>query len=191
MILQLGDYQTEERLLDPLLASVENSTTLVLSPEDVWRFRIRTVEEFRKFRNLRGGGVSHLVLVGHGSMRGLIFGDSIVEPKEFISVLQEPAITQQAPVIISLCCKSGNGIVGKAISSSPSCRSFIGPSGSIHASNAALFYQSFLVHNLLEGNDSEKAYQLSRVFTPGVTEFNLWRKSVLAEKLSRKKVLGY
>jgi|APMed6443717190_1056831.scaffolds.fasta_scaffold110265_2 hypothetical protein len=188
LIIQLGDFDTEELLLEPLFEAITHTTSLVLMSEYVWKRRVRSLAEFSKFWQEFSGVLSHLVLVGHGSKNGLIFGEKEEGSSEFISVLNSSSTVGQAPIIISLCCKSGNGIFGKAVSGSQKCRAFIGPSGSIHAANAALFYQLFLSHSLIDGRTNEKAYQLARVFTPGVTEFNMWKKTNLTQKPSRKKV---
>lgn len=191
LIVQVGDFDTEKFLLDPLHTAIVTTTELVLKPDNVWSCHIRSIAEFRKFWVRQNAIISHLVIVGHGSQKGLIFGDEVVDAKEFIEALSIPESQGQAPIIISLACKSGNTIFGKSVSGSGSCRAFIGPSGTIHASNAALFYQSFLSHNLLEGRTNEKAYQKARVFTPGVTEFNMWQKTKLVHKPNRIEVLGY
>jgi hypothetical protein len=83
LIVQLGDFKTENQLLEPLLLSVEVNTGLVLMPEFVWKCRVRSIEEFQTFWGKYAGGVSHLVLTGHGATEGLIFGSEIVESKKF------------------------------------------------------------------------------------------------------------
>lgn len=190
-ILQIGDFSTEIELLEPLHSAITDLTKLVLMPEFVWKYRVRSLEEFRFLWKQQAGAVSHLVLIGHGDKSNLLFGNDKVSAKDFLDAFAIEETKGQAPVIISLCCNSGNGLFGKNVSASPSCKTFIGPSGSIHVSNAALFYQSFLSHSLIDGRDKKKAYQLSRVFTPGVTEFNMWNKTQIATKPSRKNVLGH
>jgi len=190
-ILQIGDFSTEIELLEPLHSAITDLTKLVLMPEFVWKYRVRSLEEFRFLWKQQAGMVSHLVLIGHGDKSNLLFGNDKVSAKDFLDAFAIQETQGQAPVIISLCCNSGNGLFGKKVSASLSCKTFIGPSGSIHVSNAALFYQSFLSHSLIDGQQKEKAYQLSRVFTPGVTEFNMWNKTRLATKPSRKDVLGH
>lgn len=190
LVVQLGDFDTEVNLLEPLHSAICATTALVLMPEYVWKIRIRSLDEFKHFWDKQAALVSHLILVGNGSKTGLTFGNQNVRATAFNQILDGPQNDGQAPLIVSLCCNSGNGVFGKAVSGSPSCRAFIGPSGPIHVANAALFYQSLVSHSLIDGRSSQIAYQRSRVFTPGVTEFNMWRKTKLVHKPSRKEVLG-
>ena len=189
LIVQVGDFETETSILEPLHNAICATTALVLMPEYVTKLRVRSLTEFERFWKKSAKLISHLVLVGHGSKTGLKFGDTIVEPTDFNNAIQSPSNIGQAPHIISLCCNSGNGTVGKQISASPACRSFVGPSGPIHVANAALFYQSFVSHSLIDGRTTKWAYQRSRVFTPGVIEFNCWVKTKLTHKPSRKDIL--
>jgi hypothetical protein len=189
LILQLGDFDTEDYLLEPSFRALSHISSLVLLPEYVWARRVRSLEEMETFWERSIGVVSHLVLVGHGGKASLTFGRKSVGVDEFCSVLGRDSVDGEAPLVISLCCKSGSGLFGKEVSGNPTCRAFIGPSGAIHAANSALFYQSFLSHSLVDGRTIEKAYQLARVFTPGVTEFNMWQKTKLVHKPSRRELL--
>jgi hypothetical protein len=151
--------------------------------------KIRSIDELKEFWVQENNAISHLILIGHGTKDGLIFGrDTIVNAGLLIASLQNDNGKNQGVQIISLCCKSGNGIVGKKISSAPFCQSFIGPAFSIHSADAALFCQAFLNYQLLYGLTDKRAYDYARLSTPGRIEFNLWSKAKLYSKKSKPKI---
>ncbi len=191
LIVQIGDFITEESLLDPLYDSIFQYSSLLIMLENIRKVKIRSLAEFVYFWKLFGVLTSHIVLIGHGESGKLIFGDDDkVSAREIIEGMQVKNSAGQSVLFISLCCKSGKADFGKIVSRAPLCQAFIGPSEVVHAANASQFYQTLMAYQLLYGRTIQTAYQYARVFTPGVTEFNMWMDGKLVEKINKKKVLG-
>jgi hypothetical protein len=187
---KIGDFSTEEYLLNKLLTIVREYLSIIVMPEYIQYIEIRSLDELKEFWNIQNNGISHLILIGHGTANGFIFGhDSIVTARELIMALQNNNGRNQSVQIISLCCKSGNGNIGKKISGAPFCQSFIGPAFSIHSANAALFCQAFLNYQLLYGYTDKKAYDYARLSMPGKIEFNFWSKTRLRTKKSKLQIV--
>ena len=191
LIVQIGDFQTEETLLVPLRKSILQFTRLLLTDDYIKCVSIRSIEEFTFYWAQEHALTSHLILIGHGRADAILFGNNCwVSAVDFRSSLNVDGAIGEAKQVVSLCCKTGGGNFGKIISSSQICEIFLGPSGSIHASSASLFYQSYLAYHLLSGYSTSRAYDYARIATPGVAEFNLWRKTKLHSKKSKKDVLA-
>lgn len=191
LIVQIGDFVTEDSLLEPLHDSVFKYTNLLLVSGDIWNIKVRSLKELSYYWNQLHGIISHIVLIGHGNTNSLIFGENtVVSAKELNQTLQLSSEIEQDIQIISLCCHTGNGNFGKVVSDAPFCQAFIGPSDSIHAVNSSQFYQTFMTYQMLYGYTSKRAYQYARVFTPGATDFNMWVKTKPVNKPIRKDVIG-
>ncbi|KIE86988.1 hypothetical protein SD67_00025 [Acinetobacter pittii] len=189
LIIQIGDMETEETLLNPLRKSILQFTRLLLSDDYIRCISIRTLEEFKFFWEKEQALMSHIVLIGHGSANSIRFGGNDIKVKEIKKIMSGTTVGE-AKQIISLCCKTGGAWFGKVISGQVFSEIFIGPSGSVHAANASQFYQSYMTYNLLSGYNTEVAYDYARVSNPGVSEFNLWRKTKLHKKRSKQKIFG-
>lgn len=190
-IVQIGDHVTEETLLVPLSTSISQYTRLLLGDDYIRRIAVRSIAEFKYYWQREHALMSHIVLIGHGSANSMLFGeDTWVTASEFKEAIKVDGDIGEAKQIISLCCKTGGGNFGRPVSAGRMCEVFIGPSGTIHAASASQFYQSFMAYHLLHGYSTNRAYDYARVATPGVTEFNLWRKTKLHPKRSKIEVFS-
>jgi hypothetical protein len=181
LIVQIGDFESEDMLLDPLFDIVVSYTNILLMSENVRKIRVRSMKEFQIFWERLSPIVSNVVIIGHGSIDGLIFGNENITAKHFIDLLESGKNIKQAVQIISLCCKSGNGNFGKRVSGIPFCQSFIGPADNIHACNATIFYQTFINYQMLYGKSDRDSYLFAKAATPGNTKFNMWVKTKLQQ----------
>lgn len=189
LIVTIGDYSTEETLLKPLTKSILQYSRLLCSDDCIKTIFVRSLKELEYYWKLEHSIVSHLVLVGHGEKNALLFGGDWVNPNDLNKILDGVGKIVEGKQIISLCCKTGSAEFGSVISSKQICEIFVGPSGSVHAAYASQFYQTFMVLQLLNGYSVTKSYDWARIATPGLTEFNLWRKTVLGAKPNKKQVL--
>jgi len=189
-IIQIGDMETEESLLDPLRKSILQFTRLLLSDDYIRCISIRSIEEFKFFWEKEQALMSHIVFIGHGSANSIFFGRNEINVKDIKKIISSNGRVEEAKQIISLCCKTGGAWFGKVLSGERVSEVFIGPSGSVHAANASQFYQSYMTYNLLSGYSTEVAYDYARVSNPGLSEFNLWRKTKPHKKRSKKDVFN-
>lgn len=190
-IVQIGDHVTEETLLVPLKKSILQYTRLLLRDDYIRSVSVRSLAEFKYYWQREHALMSHIILIGHGSANSILFGENTwVSASEFKEALRIDGTIGEAKQVISLCCKTGGGNFGKPVSAGRMCEIFIGPSGTVHASSASQFYQSFMAYNFLHGFSSSRAYDYARVATPGVTEFNLWRKTQIHKKKSKMQVFS-
>ena len=190
-IVQIGDYHTEDTLLVPLRKSILHYSRLILTDDYIKCVSIRNTNELRYFWEQNHALMSHLILIAHGKSDSILFGkNNWVNAKELLSVLKVEDEIGEAKQIISLCCKTGGVKFGKVISGSQLCELFIGPSGLIHGANASQFYQTYLSYHFIHGYSPDRAYDYARVAMPGLTEFNLWRKTRMAIKMSKKEIFS-
>jgi len=191
LIVQIGDFQTEQTLLVPLRKSILQYTRLILTDDYIKCVSIRSIDEFIYYWHKNHALISHLVLIGHGRPDAILFGENNWIPAlDFRSKLSVDGPIGEAKQIISLCCKTGGGNFGKPVSAAQICEIFLGPSGNIHASSASLFYQSYLAYHLVNGYTSDRAYDYARIANPGAVEFNLWKERKLRDKKRKKELLG-
>lgn len=178
LILEIGDYKTEETLLTPLKKSILQFTRLLLSDDYIKNYTIRTTEEFKHIWGTVHSVTSHLILVGHGDANSILFGEkTAVRASEFIDLLKTEQNVGEAKQVISLCCKTGSKTFGGAVSGDPNVESFIGPTSSVHGANASQFCQSYLAYLFLLGYKSSTAYEYAKASNPGASDFSFWRKT--------------
>lgn len=178
LLIEIGDYKTEDTLLSPLKKSLLQFARLLLSDDFIKSYTIRTTEEFRHIWSAVHVVTSHVILVGHGSADAILFGlGTQVSASEFVGLLRTEQNVGEAKQVISLCCKTGSKTFGGAVSGDPNVESFIGPTGSVHGANASQFCQSFLAYLFLQGYKSSTAYEYAKVSNPGTSEFTLWQKT--------------
>lgn len=175
-IVRIGDFATEDVLLDPLLKSVLQFTRLLLPDEYVRAIEVRSSDELQHFWSRDSGAYSHVILIGHGGPNGLQFGSQWVPAKDVAETFAADAIRR---TFVSLCCATGKASFGRAFSASPCCGSLVAPFHSVHGAVASQFCQSFLTHHLLEGVTTAVAYNRAHPSTPGGTIFRLWRNGAM------------
>ncbi len=103
LIIEIGDYKTEETLLTPLKKSILQFARLLLSDDYIMNYTIRTASELKYIWGDKHALISHLILVGHGDANSLLFGeDTIVKADELIQLLSTEQHVGEAKQIISL-----------------------------------------------------------------------------------------
>jgi hypothetical protein len=149
VVLRLGEMATETTLLDPLAKSVLQYLRLLIPDDAVTSLHVRTASEIRHFMADRGAGVSHVVVVGHGSPTALkLMGNDA--------------------------CSTGRTTFGRTISSSDSCSEFVAPIAAAHGASASLFVQYLLHSHLLHGHEFHTSAKQANSSTEGTT-FHHWR----------------
>lgn len=180
LIIEIGDYNTETTLLEPLKKSILQFTRLLLSDDYIQNYTIRTPGELKHIWTTQHAVTSHVILIGHGDAHSLLFGEDIkVEARDLIQLLSTEQDVGEAKQIISLCCKTGSKTFGGTVSGNPNIESFIGPVSSVHGATASQFYQSYLTYLFLQGYKSSTAYEYAKVANPGTSDFAFWRKTQL------------
>lgn len=122
---------------------------------------------------IRSPALSHVVLIGHGSDTGILFGTSMRSASE---VGQTIAQTPHAKVFLSLCCHTGRASFAKVFSAFPACDALIAPFNSVHGAVASQFCQTFFASNLLAGKTTKVAFKSTRNSVPGNDVLKLWQK---------------
>ncbi|WP_157835129.1 hypothetical protein [Xanthomonas sp. SHU 199] len=178
LIIEIGDYKTEETLLAPLKKSILQFTRLLLSDDYIKNYTIRTPGELKHIWTALHAVTSHLILIGHGDSQSLLFGeDTTVKAGDLIQILSTENGIGEAKQVISLCCKTGSKTFGGSVSGNPNIESFIGPVGSVHGATASQFCQSYLTYLFLQGYRSSTAYEYAKAANPGTSDFVFWRKT--------------
>ena len=112
LILNIGDFQTEATLLDPLAKSVLQYSRLLFDDSYVKHYKVRTLEELKYLWAKEHNVYTHIVMIGHGCKNGFIFNDKIVSVQELKSIFDAPS-KLHPKVFISLCCKTGKKSVAE------------------------------------------------------------------------------
>lgn len=181
IIISIGDFETEETLINPLSKSVLQYGRLLLPDDIVRHVRVRSVAELKTIWNQNHAVYSHVVFIGHGSPDGIKFGVDGWVSAEKINTEVIRIWGGSKKTIISLCCKTGYKSFGGTVSSYPQCSFFIGPFHSVHGAVASQFCQTFLAHHLLEGKTVVVAFKKARESVAGSASFRLWAANQLKE----------
>jgi hypothetical protein len=179
LILNFGDFESEEALLDPLAHSVYQFCRLLASDGYVRSYKLRSIAELTAIWQIEQTGYSHIILIGHGNGTGLKFG---VDNWIMVDRLETPftrAAGGVSKIFLSLSCQSGYKSFGGRFSEFPICADFIGPFHPVHGAIASQFTQTFLSYHLLEGETVRVAHRHARESVPGSTSFRLWRGGTL------------
>lgn len=178
LILNVGDFQSEMTLLDPLAKSVAQFCRLLVGDDYIKSLRIRSLEELRTFWTRHQAAYSHVIWIGHGANSGIKFAVGGWKSAENISdALQVRGAPRKT--YISLCCKTGYQSFGGQMSSATICRDFIGPFHAVQGATASQFCQTFLISHFLEGATAKVAFKHARNLVPGSASFRLWRSGTL------------
>lgn len=177
LILRIGDFQTEDAFLDPMMKSILQYLRMLLTDTYVRRFEVRSFEELQKFWRNNNGSFSHVLIVGHGSPDGIVFGvDGLVTASRLVEVLSES--DGSSTVFISIACETGKGEMARMLSSINSCAGFVGPYDTVHGADASLFAQTFLSLHFLSGLTLKVAAKRSYEALSRCT-FRLWQNGKL------------
>lgn len=174
LIVRIGDFASEQSLLDPLTSSVEQFCRLLIPDDQLKAVRLRTWDELKWIIGQYHTAYTHWILIGHGGSGTLLFGNN--NPVQVVDLRTElEAQSVQARFILSLCCHTGEAAFAKNLSQSQSCKSLVAPKGAIHGASACQFAQSFLGYHFLEGKTTTVAFKKARTQTPGGAVFRHWQ----------------
>lgn len=178
LVINIGDFETEHILLDPLAKSVGQFCRLLVPDDQIRQVRVRSLEELKIVWKKEQAVYSHIVWIAHGNNEGMKFG---VDGWVSAGVIEETLKVYNAPkkIYISLCCQTGYQACGSVLSKSTICSHFIGPFHSVAGAAASQFCQSFLAYHLLDGKTVGVAFKHARENVPGGGSFRLWQAGKL------------
>ena len=176
-VVTIGDFSTEELLLNPLAKSVLQFSRLLLDDASVTAIRVRAIGELGAWWSINHAAYSHIVLIGHGSPNDILFayGGSRTPGDFQRRVLSN---NQDKKTFISLCCETGKTSFSRKFSSIPACGYLIAPFHSIHGAVASQFFQTYMCWHLLHGKTTKVAFNKAAATVPGTDIFRLWKDGV-------------
>lgn len=179
LIIQIGDFKSENTLLNPLSKTILQYCRLLISDDDFVHFeKCRTLTEFRFIWQTHANNYQHIVLIGHGTNDSLIFGMEVyIHAGVIRSIIS--AHTDSPKSIISLCCKTGQSRFAKVISGCDKVESLIAPFQNIHGVVASHFIQTYLANHLLNGMTDKAAFNRTIATIPGHATFRFWERGKL------------
>lgn len=197
LLVQLGDFDSEVVLLDPLKSTLGNFCRL-LSPHIFFKeVTVRSKHELAALWVRVHDQVSHVIVAGHGDTDCVVFGvDGEVTGEDFAKIFEDPLTllgsmpSQGKPgpfsskVFVSLCCKTGRASFAGSFSKRPVCSALIAPMQSVHAALASQFAQNLFAHHFVDGRSIKVALKRSRNATPRGLHFREWRKGKIVSMKS-------
>jgi hypothetical protein len=177
-IVSIGDFYTEDTLIFPLAKSVLQFIRLLLSDDHISSVRVRAIGELNEWWKKNHAAYTHIILIGHGSSTGLIFG---VGGERNAATFQRRLGQHgsSAKIFLSLCCETGRRPFASEFSSLPLCGTLIAPHQSIHGAVASQFLQTFLSRHLLKAESTTIAFKHANAAIPGKENFRLWQAGKL------------
>lgn len=173
LIINIGDFSTEETLLNPLAKSILQFSKLLLDDDCIALIRVRSIGELSAWWRLNQGLYSHVVIIGHGSPNSIFFGHGGSKtPDDFKECFYSEDLTKKA--FICLCCETGRNSFARSFSIIPACAHFIAPYHSIHGSVASQFYQTLMCWHLLDGRSIKIAFNKAQRSIPSKNIFRSW-----------------
>lgn len=178
LILNIGDFNTERNLLDPMAKSVKQFCWLLVPDDQFESVRIRSLEELKVYWQNNQAAYSHVIWIGHGNKTSLNFA---VGGWINAETLKEELRVHGAPkkTYVSLCCKTGYQSIGAVMSKAPICENFLAPFHSVEGAVASQFCQTFLTSHILHGKSAGVAFNHASKSVPGRTSFRLWNSGKL------------
>lgn len=178
-IIRIGDFATENTLLNPLTKSVSQYCRLIIEDSAMTIVQLRAMAELAEWWRLNAAAFSHVIFIGHGSRDGIGFGiGGTRKADDFNRRLISRGMGKK--VFISLCCETGNEPFVKEFSRLTICESLIAPAAKLHGALASQFTQTFLAWTLLNGKTTTVAFKQAINAVPAKHEFKLWRNGALA-----------
>jgi hypothetical protein len=178
LVVNVGDFETEDSLLDPLAKSMTQFFRLLVPDDQVRHVRVRSLAELGRWWTINQGAYSHVVWIGHGSRTAVKFGvDGWIEADQLVATLRVPGTFPKT--YVSLGCRTGYRSFGATISRSAGCASFIAPFNDVPGAIASQFCQTFFANHWIEGRTVGVAFRDARRSVPGSTSFRLWRNGFL------------
>lgn len=172
-IVRIGDFSTEDILLEPLTKSILQFFRLMLTDDFVKVIRVRSRNELSTFWKKDHGAHSHVILVGHGRKDSVEVGiDGWTGPSELADIFDVLGSGQKN--FLSLACKTGRADFARLFSESRICQTLIAPYQTVHGAIASNLCQSYFAHHFLEGLGVKAAYNRVNKSLPGGTHFRFW-----------------
>jgi hypothetical protein len=142
--------------------------------------RIRTMLEFTEYLKTYRHNYSHIVLIGHGTEKGVQFLDrqTPTAGQELSGCLGGDSTTRSLE-IISLCCHSGGKQLSEAISKAVGVSSVIGPTATFDMRWAVHFVTGYFLYRYLENRTADQALK-GAVVNANVTPMCVWRNGVVS-----------
>jgi len=174
-VVQIGDYETEISLLEPLTKSILHFFRVMFDDDAVRVARVRSRAELSRLWNQDHGAYSHVILIGHGRGDAVQFGvDGWVAAGDIANDFSPSGLSPK--VFISLCCQTGRAAFGRPFSMNDACSALIAPFQSVHGAVASLFTQSYFGYHFLEGLGDKSAFNRVRSGLPGGASFKYWER---------------
>jgi hypothetical protein len=173
-IITIGDFSTEETLLNPLAKSILQFSRLLLDDSSVTAIRIRAIGELGAWWIKNQAAYSHIVLIGHGSPNDINFAyGGKRTPSDFQRRVLSTNVNKKT--FISLCCETGKNKFAQEFSSIPACDFLVAPFHSIHGAVASQFFQTYMCWHLLHGKTTSIAFKKAAATVSGSDIFRLWK----------------
>lgn len=178
LVLNIGDFETERTLLDPLAKSVAQFCRLLVPDDQILSVRVRSLGELKQVWIKEQAVYTHVIWIGHGSKDGLRFAvDGLISADQLCEELRVTGAPKKT--YVSLCCKTGFSSFGGTMSRAKICDSFVGPFHSVEGAVASQFCQTFLTCHFLSGETTGVSFNHARKWVPGGASFRLWSSGKL------------
>lgn len=173
IIFCIGDYSSEEFLLNPLAKSILQYFRLLL--EDAWLklYHIRTKEEFSFLWEKNHALYSHVVFIGHGRKDAMQFGDKWLTAPELVRCLNVKDVTPKN--YFSLCCKTGLKDFASPFSDAECVSCLVAPKNVCHAASGSEFIQTLFANHFLAGKQIKSAFNKTKKAASPGPKFRFWR----------------
>ncbi len=178
LVLRIGDFDTEDSLLDPMAKSILQYCRLLLDDDMVRLREVRSVAELQRYWTQEHAVYTHVVILAHGREDAVHFGVDGWRTGAELGV--DLSVNGVGPkTFVSLACKTGYAGFGKPLSNSSVAKMVIAPFHSVHGALASQFCQTLLAYNLLAGETIGVAFKHARAGVAGSPSFRLWQGGVL------------
>jgi len=172
-LVSIGDFQSEDGLINPLSKSLLQFCRLLLPDDHIANVKIRAIGEFGEWWGIHHAAYTHIILIGHGDKTAIYFGVGGARlPISFDRRLSKHNASPK--VFVSLCCETGTAPFAKDFSALPFCRALIAPEKSIHGAVASQYLQTLLSLHLLQGKSVKIAFNNANTLVPGIDRFAMW-----------------
>ena len=173
-LLSIGDFETEDGLINPLSKSLLQFCRLILPDDQMTTVRVRSITEVGSWWKINHAAFTHIIIVGHGCAEAIKFGvGGNRKAKSFHRQMHESG--SYPKTFISLCCETGKSVFASNFSGYDFCSYFIGPEHSIHGAVASQFLQSFLNLHLLHGKSTKIAHRHANELVLAEERFCIWK----------------
>jgi hypothetical protein len=186
LILQIGDLETESRLLDPLFNSVNSFFRMLLTDDQIESFKIRTQTELALVWKKYEKKFSHVIIIGHGEKDAIFFsgGKKITADKLANLLDKNSSKDSQKKIFFSLCCHTGSKDFGGKFSKFPVCKQFIGPTEAIYGPYALLFCELFFIQSMQVHDSRLKALNETNKIE-FLNKYEAWINGIRSHKFAR------